>query len=110
MAARKTPSKGGKPDKLMRDALSLELHREIEVEIDGRKQKVKRLRLVARALVDKAIDGDTPAIKEINERMDGKIPQGLTGADNAPLIPEYTDEQRARALVVFLAKTARPVK
>lgn len=86
MAARKTPSRGGKPDKLMRDALSLELHQEQEAESDGVKQKVKRLRLVARALVENAIAGDTASIKEINERMDGKVPQALVGDDNEPPI------------------------
>lgn len=78
MAARLTPSKGGKPDKLMRDALSLELHREANDE-DG--SAVKKLRLVARKLVDKAIEGDVAAIKEINDRMDGKVPQAVAGAD-----------------------------
>ena len=82
MAVRKSPSKGGKPDKLMRDALSLELHQEVEE--NG--QLHKKLRLVARALVTKAIGGDVPAIREINERMDGKVPQGLVGVDNGPIL------------------------
>lgn len=80
MAARKNPSKGGKPDKLMRDALMLELHREV---IDDGK-KIKRIRMVARKLVDKAIDGDVPAIREINERIDGKVPQALVGDSDLP--------------------------
>lgn len=88
MAARKTPSKGGKPDKLMRDALALELHREVERDVDGVRQKIKRLRLVASALVDKAIEGDTAAIREINDRMDGKVPQAVTGEDGGPVIIE----------------------
>ena len=82
MAARKTPSKGGKPDKIMRDALSVELH--VEDEIDG--QLIRRHRQVARALVKKAIDGDVPAIKEINERMDGKVPQAIGGDNDLPPI------------------------
>lgn len=86
MAARKTPSKGGKPDKLMRDALALELHREVDSDIDGKAKKVKRLRLVANALVEKAIDGDTAAIKEIHERMDGKVPQALVGDEDGEAI------------------------
>src|ERR1035441_7954130 len=73
MAVRKNPSKGGKPDKLMRDALNLELHQQVQDPLSQRKRIVKRLRLVARALVDAAIDGDVAAIKEINDRMDGKI-------------------------------------
>lgn len=100
MAARKTPG-SPKPDKLMRDALAIELHREDGTLIDGK--KVKRLRRVAKALVDSAIEGDTAAIKEINDRMDGKVPMQVTGKDETPLIPEYTDEQRLAALTAFLA-------
>lgn len=39
------------------------------------------LRDVAQALVDKARSGDVPAIKEIADRLDGKVPQGLIGGD-----------------------------
>lgn len=106
MAARINPSKGGKPDKIMRDALSLELHREDEIEVEGKRQKIKRFRRVARTLVDRAIAGDTTSIKEINERMDGKVPQALVGdAESPPIrVENVTDEQRAKALAVFLAK------
>lgn len=76
MAPRKTPG-SPKPDKLMRDALNLELHQDIE--IDGK--KIKKLRVVARALVAEAMSGDVAAIREINDRMDGKVPQGIAGAD-----------------------------
>ena len=74
MAPRKTPG-SPKPDKLMRDALSLELHQQIRVGADDKTKGklVKRLRLVASALVDAAIEGDVAAIKEINDRMDGKV-------------------------------------
>jgi hypothetical protein len=60
----------------MRDALLMELHQEA-VDADG--QATKKLRLVARALVDAAIDGDVPAAKEINDRVDGKVPQAIAG-------------------------------
>lgn len=32
----------------------------------------------------------------------------LTGKDGAPLVPEYTDEDRERAIAVFLAKNKQP--
>lgn len=85
---------------------SLELHREQEAEIDGKKQKFKRLRLVARVLVDNAIGGDTASIKEINDRMDGKVPQAIVGDDDHDPIRmgDITDEQRAKALATFMAK------
>jgi hypothetical protein len=40
-----------------------------------------RLRAVADALVEKAMTGDVPAIKEIADRIDGKVPQALVGDD-----------------------------
>lgn len=80
MAARKTPSKGGKPDKLMRNALILALNREAE-DADGR--ITRKLNLVAAKLVEKAIEGDVPAIREINDRVDGKVPQAVIGNDDS---------------------------
>ena len=41
-----------------------------------------KLRAVADALVTKAISGDVPAIKEIADRIDGKVPQGVIGGDD----------------------------
>jgi hypothetical protein len=38
--------------------------------------------LVARALVDNAIDGDTMAVRECFDRMDGKVPQSSADASN----------------------------
>lgn len=42
-----------------------------------------KLRAVADALVDKAMAGDVPAIKEIADRIDGKVPQALVGDDES---------------------------
>ena len=41
----------------------------------------KKLRLVARALVENAIDGDTTAARECFDRMDGKVTQGADTTD-----------------------------
>lgn len=82
MATRLNPSKGSRPDKLMRDALILELSEKIN---EGRDKGSKKLRLVARALIDKGLTGDVQAIKEINDRVDGKAPQALTDPDGGPL-------------------------
>ena len=38
-----------------------------------------KLRLVADALVSKAMAGDVQAIKEVADRLDGKVPQALVG-------------------------------
>jgi hypothetical protein len=40
-----------------------------------------RLRAVAEALVLKAMGGDVPAIREVADRLDGKVPQGLIGGE-----------------------------
>jgi hypothetical protein len=45
-----------------------------------------KLRAVADALVLKATAGDVPAIKEIADRLDGKVPQALIGDDDEPPI------------------------
>ena len=66
--------KGHKPDKLMRDALSVVLHRAAE-DADGK--PTKRLNNVAAQLVKKAESGDVAAIKEIFDRMDGKVALGV---------------------------------
>jgi Family of unknown function (DUF5681) len=65
---------GPKPDKLMRDALALELHQEVKLTTG---EKIKKLRQVARTLVDNAIDGDTTAVRECFDRMDGKVTQSV---------------------------------
>ena len=76
MAVRKSPSKGGKADKLMRDALMLALNREAT---NGGK-KTKKLTIIAEKLVDLAVAGDIQAIKEVSDRVDGKPTQQI-GSD-----------------------------
>jgi hypothetical protein len=40
-----------------------------------------KLRRVVNALIGRACEGDVQAIKEILDRVDGKVPQPLAGAD-----------------------------
>jgi hypothetical protein len=40
---------------------------------------ITKLRAVADALVTKAIAGDVVAIKEVADRLDGKVPQAVVG-------------------------------
>ena len=49
-----------------------------------------KLRAVADALVEKAMTGDVQAIKEVADRLDGKVPQGVIGGEegDAPLVHE----------------------
>lgn len=90
MAARNTPSRGAKPDKLMRDALILELHQEAD---DANGQPTKKLRLIARKLIDLAAAGDVPAIKEVNDRVDGKAPQAVDLSGSLAVSHEDSLEQ-----------------
>lgn len=49
-----------------------------------------KLRKVADALVEKAMSGDVQAIKEVADRIDGKVPQGVIGGDedDPPILTE----------------------
>jgi len=45
-----------------------------------------KLRAVADALVEKAMSGDVAAIKEVADRIDGKVPQAVIGdGDEDPI-------------------------
>lgn len=64
---------GPKREKPFREALLMELK--------AAGEDHKALRQIARAIIGKASDGDIQAIKEIADRMDGKVPQGIEGGD-----------------------------
>lgn len=66
---------GRRQEKPFRDALRIELL------AAGDDSKV--LRQIARALIDKASDGDLQAIKELADRTDGKVPQAIVGDDDS---------------------------
>ncbi len=51
----------------------------------GEKPGTTRLRDIADALVTKAAEGDIPAIKEVADRLDGKVPQAVIGDEKNPL-------------------------
>ncbi len=54
----------------------------LQMEIAAAGDNFKALRRVAAALVSKASDGDVQAIKELADRLDGKVPQGIGQADD----------------------------
>ncbi len=79
MAARK--SKGNQwSDKIWRDAIRVSVMR-----AQDDPKKGKRLAGLADALVDAGMDGDVSALKEIGDRIDGKVPQALIGDKDNPL-------------------------
>jgi len=65
--------RGQQRDKPFRDALRME--------IAAAGEDHKALRAVAVALLGKAMIGDVPAIKEIADRLDGKVPTPVVGED-----------------------------
>lgn len=73
MAAPKTP-KNRWSDKVWRDAIRVAVMRNAD---DGGKKLAK----LADALISAGIAGDVPALKEIGDRLDGKVPQALVGGD-----------------------------
>jgi hypothetical protein len=105
MAARKTPSAGGKPDKIMRDALMIALNREVK-DSDG--NKTKRIHRIIGALLDKAEEGDSALLREIFDRVDGKSPQGvaLQNSDGDDLIDPTDLGSLTRDIAFFLRKAA----
>jgi hypothetical protein len=72
LAARIKPSTGAKSDKLWRDAI----HRAVKQRLKGEGNPLA-LDQLARKLVDCALQGDIPALKEIGDRLDGKAVQGV---------------------------------
>ena len=73
------PSKGSKPDKIIRDALILELNRMDDGD-DG--EKIKKVNRIVHKLVDSAIDGKIDAIKEIFDRVEGKATQPIDAGED----------------------------
>lgn len=53
-----------------------------------RKQIVQRQAMdqLAGALIDKALDGDLAALREIGDRLEGKPTQVIAGDDEAPIV------------------------
>lgn len=68
---------GRRQEKPFRDALRMELT------AAGEDQRA--LRSIARALIAKAEEGDMQAIKELADRIDGKVPQAVIGDEENPL-------------------------
>lgn len=48
----------------------------------------KKLRALADKLIDKAMEGDVPALREIGDRMEGKAMQAIEATVDASLLVE----------------------
>lgn len=45
----------------------------------------KKLRALAEKIIEKALEGDVPAMREVGDRVDGKAIQALSGPDGGPI-------------------------
>jgi hypothetical protein len=77
------PGQSGNPNgarvgKPWRDAIQRALAR---AELEGNHKSVNAL---AERLLEKAAEGDMAAIKELGDRVDGKVPQALTSGEEGP--------------------------
>lgn len=90
-----SPASGNKRDKLIRDALMIAVNRIQEGDPQGR----KKLAIAAAAVVEKAVEGDLAAFREIADRIDGKAPQSVdvTTRHEQPLT-DWTDADLERII------------
>lgn len=89
---------GGKPRKLMKDALNIVLKETKEG------NKVNNLRLVADALVKRAIEGDTAAIKEVFDRTDGKVKENVKFEGEIGHYRTLGDTELTHRILTFLER------
>ena len=76
---------GPKSDKIWADAIRKAVHDLSEIDDPEKKgKKLKKLNVLAANLVDKAIGGDVPAMKEVGDRLDGKPAQTIAGDPENP--------------------------
>ena len=70
-------AQGGKSDKEFRTELRKVVHELRVAEGDEKTKKTRTLRLIARKLADRAIEGEVPAITAIRDSLDGKPAQAV---------------------------------
>lgn len=81
---------GGKPkQKIWREAILDALN----TNPSGEPRNAQKLQAISEALIVAAKAGDLHAIKEIGDRIDGKVPQGLIGGsdEDKPLFPSTVE-------------------
>jgi hypothetical protein len=77
-----------KAARMMRRAILHELHQPPAGPDDP--EPADMLQQVARALVQKAGQGDVSAIKEVLDRIDGRTPPGVADGDSVPSHVNFT--------------------
>jgi hypothetical protein len=74
---------GPKREKPFRDALMLAIK-----EAEAKENQHRALRKIAERLLDEAAAGNVQALKEVADRLDGKVPQGIEGGEQ-PIKTEH---------------------
>lgn len=67
----------------------------------------KKLRRLADKLIDRALEGDVQALREVADRIEGRVPQQLQHASAPPQFESITDLEFARR-VAFLLTAEQP--
>lgn len=76
---------GRKQEKPFRDALMLAIK-----DAENKADSQRNLRRIAERLLDEAAAGNVKALKEVADRLDGKVPQAIEGGDpDRPLKMEF---------------------
>ena len=88
--------KGVKSDKLWRDQIRLAVNELRDDPENG--NKTKALRMLAKKLVSKALDGDMVAMKEIGDRLDGRPNQAVTVEPGESLLSILDELERRHEL------------
>lgn len=86
--------RGAWANKAWRDALRLAVLRPVD---QDEKPKTKLDELVA-SLIQEAKSGDVTALKEIGDRLDGKVPQAIVGGDedDNPIAVQFIELRAVR--------------
>ena len=81
VAGRSGRQEGSLKERPFRDALRMAI-----AEANKAADSHKSLRRIADALLEKAAEGDIQAIREVADRMDGKVPQAVTGEEGGAVV------------------------
>ena len=93
MAATASKPVGGKPDKLIRDALKAAI-----------RQEPDKLKRIAKKWLDKAEEGDMQAINSLADRIDGKAVQAIVGDDEYAPVRVLMENEKAALEHYFKTK------
>lgn len=97
-------NRGVHADRLWREAINKAVHELVDDPDNPR--KVKALGLIARKVVEKALDGDMMAVQEIGNRLDGRAPQTIKANVDHTVSAVSEDEMaKANELLARIAPT-----